>query len=347
MPFERRTAWLAALVLVVLLCYFAPNSNTVPLRQDDVPRMRVTVEIVFLPVVATTREGRHVTDLNSADFQVYEDGKQQEIAAFATTDEPVSVALLLDTSGSTEFQLNQIRAEAIRFLNLLRPEDAFAILSFADHVTLLEPFNIERKRNTDAIRQIRPGGLSAVYEAVWLAVEQVLKPEFGRKALVLFSDGVDNRSESVSKEETLKLARTSDIPIYCLYFDTDMDRYKRIPRLIDPLAPSGLFPGSPMTENPLDYGFSQAMQKKHPEYVAGREYLTRLSDNSGGVVVDARRMNDLGPAFGKIAAELRSQYTIGYYPKNMKHDGSFRSIEVKVTRPQVVARTKRGYYDAP
>jgi VWFA-related protein len=248
--------------------------------------------------------------------------------------------LTLDTSGSTEFQLDRIRQEAMRFVRLLRADDSIAIVSFADDVNLLEPFSLYHKKNPEILRKLKPGGLSAVYEAVWLSLEQVLKLEYGRKALVFFSDGVDNRSETVTEEETLDLARKTESTIYCIYFNTDTDRYKRIPQIIDPaMEPSGnpLVAQWPPMKIPRRRG-------KNPEYAAGREYLAKLAQYSGGLLVDASRIENLGAAFGRIAQELRSEYSIGYYPKNLKRDGMFRRVEVRTKRPGITARTKQGYY---
>ncbi len=333
-------AKLARIVVALSLCGFlypaADQTKEVTGSGDAGQAIRVQVEMVSLPVVVTSRDGSHIKDLKKENFRIFEDGVPQEIAGFAAVEEPISVALLLDTSGSTEFQLSRIQNEAIRFVKLLRADDSVALLSFADEVELLEPFSIYHKKDTDVLRKIRPGGLSAVYEAVWLSIEQVLKPEYGRKALVVLSDGVDTRSDTVSEEETLKLARETEATIYCIYFNTDEDRSKRMPPIIDPMLETfqrfplpGQWPG----------------HKKHPEYVAGREYLNNLATYSGGLLVDASRIENLGSAFRKIAEELWNQYSLGYYPKSLKHDSKFHKVTVTVDRPGLLARTKQGYFD--
>ena len=298
-------------------------------RSQDI---KVQVDMVSLPVVVTDAGGNHIRDLRKEDFQVFEDGIPQQIVGYAAVEEPISVALTLDTSGSTEFQLGRIRQEAMRFIRLLRDEDSAAIITFADEVTLLEPFNIYHKKNPDALRKLKPGGLSAVYEAVWLSIEQVLNLEYGRKALVFFSDGVDTRSETVTQEETLELARKTDVTIYCIYFNTNKDRNKRMPPIIDPLMAQW-----PPVRIPTGRG-------KKPEYAAGRGYMLQLAQYSGGTFVDASAIENLGAAFGRIAQELRSQYSIGYYPSDRAQDGRFRKLEVRVKRPGLTARTRQGYY---
>jgi Ca-activated chloride channel family protein len=335
-------AFLSALGTVVIWADLGGGASAAQKGEESVKgnqAIHVQVEMVSLPVVVTDRMGNHVRDLKKEDFQVFEDGVPQEIGGFAAVEEPISVALTLDTSGSTEFQLGRIRQEAVRFVNLLRQDDSIALISFADEVRLLEPFNIYHKKSTDSLRSLKPGGLSAVYEAVWLSLEQVLKLEYGRKALVLFSDGIDNRSETVTEQETLDLARKTEATIYCIYFNTSKDHYKRISTMFAPSLDSSRFASAAQwpPRIPIPKG-------KNPEYTAAQEYLLKLARYSGGILVDASRIGNLGAAFSRIAQELRSQYSIGYYPKNTKHDGAFRKVDVRVTRLDLTARTKEGYY---
>ncbi len=325
---------------VILLCFACLIFAQVPSEEtpaDDGSIIRVQVEMVSLPVVVTGRNGEYITDLAKEDFRVYEDGILQDIAAFAAVEEPISVALVLDTSNSTELQLTRIKNEAIRFARLLREDDGLAILSFDDQVILWEHFDIYRKKNPDVIHQIKPGGLSAVYEAVWVTLEQVLKQEYGRKAMVLFSDGKDTRSTTASKEETLQLARKTEATIYCIYFNTSQDRNRRRPRIFRPMMKSSQLRIS-LTQWPPIGG------NERSEDAAGLQYMLNLAKCSGGILVDATRADDLGSAFGKIAKELSSQYSLGYYPRNPDHDGRFHRVEVKITRPGLSARTKEGYY---
>jgi Ca-activated chloride channel family protein len=335
----KNAAMLAALLLCAFLCMAGGSVQKEVEPAGSSQAIKVQVDMVSLPVVVTDINGNHARDLKKEDFQVFEDGVQQDISGFAAVEEPVSVALTLDTSGSTEFQLGRIRQEAMRFVRLLRDDDSVAILSFADEVTLLEPFNIYHKKNPDVLRKLKSGGLSAVYEAVWLSIEQVLNHEFGRKALVFFSDGVDTRSETVSEAETLELARKTEATIYCVYFKTNKDRNKRMPPIIDPVRETAgpmLSPQWPPVRIPTG--------RKNPEYVAGKGYMMKLAEYSGGILVDASQIENLGAAFGRIAQELRSQYSVGYYPKNLKQDGRFRKVEVRINRAGLTARTRQGYY---
>jgi VWFA-related protein len=309
-----------------------------PKKPEDSQTIRVNVEMVSLPVVVTTQEGRRITDLKQEDFEVYEDGIKQEISGFGATDEPLEIALLIDTSGSTKAKLAIIQRAAIDFVNQLHPDDEVAIISFAKDVTLQQDFSIDRKKNEYGIKKTRPGGDTVVYEAVWLALEEILKPLKERKALVLFTDGVDTYSSKASEKETLELAKETRATIYCVYYNTEWDQNRRsttiggfptqtTPPIIDiePRPPIGMGSGS-----------------SSAEYEHGREYLSKLSEYSGGLYFDG--MTDLRAAFVSVAKELASQYSIGYYSNSVKNDGKFRKVEVKVNKPGLVARTKKGYY---
>ena len=326
---------------LILSIAASPGSEQQKKGKDD-QTIRVAVEMVSLPVVATTRDGQRITDLKKEDFQVYEEGVPQEISGFDSTDEPVTLVLALDTSGSTEMKLARIQNEAIRFVNLLHPDDSVAILSFAGDVSLLEDFSIDRDRNAYGIKETRPGGWTVLYEAVWLALEEVLKPIQERKALLLFTDGVDTASRKASMKETLELAKETRATIYSVYFNTERDMYSRRG---GPTVGGMPVPGLPpvIRTGPPIYG-PGGPGTSTGEYMMGRDYLTKLAEFSGGRVFDALQMDDLGPAFEQIAKELASQYSIGYYSTNSKRDGKFRKVEVRIKKPGLVARTKKGYY---
>jgi VWFA-related protein len=167
-------------------------------------------------------------------------------------------------------------------------------------------------------------------------LEEVLKPVKERKALVIFTDGVDTASRRASSKETIDLAKESQATIYSIYFNTENDVYtSRQPGTVGglplPLPPVVVSPGS------------RPPGSASSDYMQGKLYLTELADYSGGVLYDALKMEDLGPAFEEIARELASQYSIAYYSTNTKRDGKFRNVQVKVRRPGLVARTKKGY----
>jgi Ca-activated chloride channel homolog len=326
-------------VLILLPGLSAGQKPKTTADDDARVTIRADVDMVSLPVVVTNRMGKRITDLKQEDFQVFENGIQQEIAGFAATDEPVDVLLLLDTSGSTELQLAKIQNAAIDFVYQLHPDDEVAIMSFADDVTLQGDFTIDRKKNEYAIKKTRSGGWTVAYEAVWLALEEVLKPVKERKALVLFTDGVDTHSYKVSEKETLELAKETQSTIYSVYYNTESDQYRQ--RRSGPYSVPQLPPIIP-SPRPSIYGSPGGPGSSTDEYLIGREYLRKLSEYSGGVVFDG--MQDLTFVFSEVAKELASQYSIGYYSSDKKHDGKYRKVEVRMKKPDFVARTKKGYF---
>jgi Ca-activated chloride channel family protein len=331
----RFPAFIISIGLALVLSGFStePQSDKAPGRK---PRIKIAVDMVSLPVVVTDRAGRRITDLKKEDFEVFENGVRQEIAGFAATDEPVNVALMLDTSGSTEKKLGRIQNAAIDFVYRLHPDDEVAVISFAGDVTLQQDFTIDRRRNEYGIKKTRTGDSTVLYDAVWLALEEVLKPIQERKALVLFTDGVDYHSKSVSEHETMELAKETRATIYCVYYNTEPDQYNTWPGAT----------GDPTRLPPVINPYPPAQRRTAPvtpqEFQLGRAYLNQLAEFSGGLVFDG--MEDLGNAFDQVAKELANQYSIGYYSNNTKKDGKFRKVEIRMNKPGLVARTKKGYY---
>jgi Ca-activated chloride channel family protein len=328
---------LSPLCLVFFLIIAGSQDEQKP-GERAIPTIRAQVDMVSLPVVVTDREGRRITDLEKDDFRVFENDVPQEITGFAATDEPVNVALLLDTSGSTERELARIQNAAIDFVHQLHPDDEVAILSFADDVRLQYDFTIDRDKNEYGIKKTRPGGCTAAYEAVWLALEEVLKPIKERKALVFFTDGVDTCSRKASRKETLALAEETRATIYCVYYDTEESLFRNRRRSVTQFPPIVIDPFPPAGLPPTTRGTGSSPW----EYAQGRDYLDKLSEYSGGLVFDGRE--DLRETFAQVAKELASQYSIGYYSSNTKRDGKFREVKIKVNRAGLIARTKKGYY---
>jgi VWFA-related protein len=359
----NKPLWLSLMSIAFLSGF--PEERKAEKKAGESRTFHVEVDMVSLPVVVTDKMGRRITDLQKEDFQIYENGIQQEIAGFAATDEPINVALALDTSGSTERQLANIQNAAIDFVNKLHPDDEVAILSFANDVTLQQDFSIDRNKNDYGIKKTRSGGCTVEYEAVWLALEEVLKPVKERKALVLFTDGVDTCSSKAGLKETIELARETRATIYCVYYDTERDQPRRrsgfstggnLPQIT--INPSNTYPPNAYPPNafpPYAYPPDAYPPAIYPpgtlagsvgstltDYERGYSYLTQLAKDSGGMIFNG--MSDLRYAFQEVAKELSSQYSIGYYSNNQKHDGKFRRVEVRVKKPGLAARTKEGYY---
>jgi len=305
--------------------------------------IKVQVDLVSVNVVVSDSRGRYITGLRKEQFRLEEDKVEQSITHFSPVDAPFRLVLALDTSSSMREKLHRIQDEAIRFVEMLHPDDEVAVISFDDQVRWESSFSPDRKRIIRGIKSTRTGESTQVYEAVYLCLEKVLGKSESRKTLVLFSDGVDTASHTTSSRETIRLAEESDTLIYPIRFNTLYDLYHRGsspgvkvgPGLSVPL-PIPLPGGTGNTPYPSG--------RDEQAYQGAARYLRELADKTGGMVFNADTIEDLGSAFSKVAEELRNQYSIGYISSNTCRDGKFRKIKISTTQPEYVARARRGYY---
>lgn len=287
---------------------------------DDVIRVKTT--LVHSPVLVIGRDGKFVPNLRREDFQVFENGVRQEIAYFSPVDNPFTVALLIDTSRSTVFNLQDIKDAALAFVDKMRPRDRALVVSFSDDYNVLAEPTSDRETLRLAIASIRPGGASRVYDAVDSLLARLDRIE-GRTAVVLFSDGVDNDSKGASVESTLRRVERSETLIYPVQFST-YDRMKSRTPAQSNLALEGT-------------GFSEQ------DYLRAGAYLRRLADTTNTGVYPAAEIIDLDKAIASIVDELHNEYTIGYYPRTAGQPGEQRRVEVRVNRPQLAVRARTGY----
>ena len=311
-----------------------PNGETV---EGDV--IRFDTALVTVPVSVMDRNGRYVPLLRREQFRLEENGVEQKIAYFATTDSPFSVVLLIDTSGSTQFRLEDIQKAATDFVDKLKPTDSVMVMSFDDRILVQCKATTDRETIYKAIRRTRTGGGTRLYDAV----EDILKKELatipGRKAVVLFTDGVDTTSHHSSYDGTIRLAAESDAPIYSVDYDTSgmFGGGGGLPipggrgTVIGlPFPMPGRMPGTTRGSMPGDYRRAVA-------------YLHELSDNTGGRFYSGDSMFGIGQAFTWIAEELGRQYSLGYYPTTPGKDGERRQIKVKVTEADLVVKSRDSY----
>jgi len=306
-------AYVAASVLVGLV-------HGQEINPDDV--IRVKTSLVNSPVLVIGRDGKFVPNLRREDFQVFENGVKQEIAYFAPVDNPFTVALLIDTSRSTIFNLADIQHAALAFVDQMRPRDRAVVVSFSDDFNVLTEATSDHETLRRAIGSIRPGGGSRVYDAIDSLIEEMNRIE-GRTALILFSDGVDNDSQRATLESTLRKAERSDTLIYPVQFST-YDRMKSRAPAQSKLPAEGT-------------GFSEQ------DYRRAGAYLRRLADTTSTGVYPAAEISDLDHAISSIVDELHNEYSIGYYPSHRGRTGEQRRVEVRVNRPQLVVRARTGY----
>ena len=181
--------------------------------------MRVNTSLVTIPVSIMDRNGRYIPDLRKEDFRIFEDGAEQEVAYFGAIEQPFTVALLLDTSGSTEFKIEEIQDAAIAFVDQLRPEDSVMVIEFDDSIDVLSEPTGDRRQLRNAIRRARSGGGTRLYDAVDFTIQRLNRIK-GRKAIVLFTDGVDTTSRKASYESNVEDAEELDAIVYPVQYDT-------------------------------------------------------------------------------------------------------------------------------
>lgn len=295
----------------------AGNAEPSPDLQDD-EVIRVETNLVTIPVSVFDRNGLYVSDLKKEDFRIFEDGKEQEIAYFATTEQPFTVVLLIDTSPSTEFKIKEIQDAAIAFVDQLNPQDSVIVIEFNYNVRVLTEATTDRQKIYKAIRRADFGGGTSLYDAVDFTLRKRLSKISGRKAIVLFTDGVDTTSRT-SYDRSLREAEESDTIIFPIYYNTFFDNQRRI-------------------------GFPPMRGTSRQEYALGRQYLKDLADSTGGRIFNAENTPvGLIRAFESIAEELRRQYSIGYIPSETGQAGQRKQIKVRVNRPNLIIRARDSY----
>jgi VWFA-related protein len=302
---------------------------------DKTHTIKVRTTLVSVPVIATDINGKYVSGLTHNDLRVYEEGVEQEIDAISSESAAFQTALLLDTSRSTSFARSDIETAAAEFVDGLRSDDALMVVSVGNRV------NIDSELATDKDllhRAIKEAGARAgqpyfgsdikrrfmdstrgtgtrLYDAIDMTLTERMKSMRGRKAMLLFTDGIDIGSRLANAASTLARIEESDVIVYVLRYNTP------VPKTEDREAREG---------------WTAALQY-------GREYLQQITGNSGGRILDPSTIPTLHEAFSTIAEELRNQYTLYYYPSNPSNDGSFRRIRVTVEKPGVKLRFRSGY----
>jgi VWFA-related protein len=307
--------------------------------------LRVDTSLVTLPVSVMDRYGRYIPNLRRQDFRIYDQGVEQKIAYFATVDQPFTVALIIDTSDSTHFKIDEIQNAAISFVNLLQPQDRVMVVTFDDSIKVLSEPTSDREALTRAIRKTRTGGGTRLYDAVEMVLKKKLSTISGRKAIVLFTDGVDTTSHSASYSSTVRQAQESDGAIYTVAYDTSRDGFpgsQGIP------MPGGIgnigigIPGWP-GGNGGRGGYPGGGGANTPEYRLAVQYLHELADTSGGQYFRGDTLSDVSSAFAEVAETLRRQYSLGYYPRPVGAAGQVRQVKVRVNQPNLVVKTRDSY----
>jgi Ca-activated chloride channel family protein len=274
-------------------------------------RIRSGVELVSLNVTVTDGSGKYITDLAEAEFEVYEDGAKQKLTFFSRTQQPISLALLLDTSASMDERMGIAQEAAIGFARQLHKEDQAEVVDFDSQVRILQSFTNDSATLEKAIRQTTPNGSTSLYNAIYISLKELKKvratssADIRRQAIVLLSDG-DDTSSLIEFEEVLDLAKRSETAIYSIG---------------------------------LRQGEIGRREFKEAEFV-----LKQLANETGGRAYFVSDARELPKIYQAIWDELSSQYSIAYSSANTKRDGAWRRVQVRLVRPNAIARTKLGYY---
>lgn len=271
--------------------------------------LKMNVDMVLVPVTVTDPMNRLVTGLEQADFQIYENNGQQTIRTFACEDAPVSIGIIFDLSGSMSSKLVRARESIVQFIKTANPQDEFFVIGFNDRPELIEDFTNSVEDIQARLATVRSGHRTALLDAIYYGLTKMKLATHDRKALLIVSDGGDNRSR-YTEGEVRSQVRESDVEIYSI-------------GIFDPYAPT-------------------------PEERTGPLLLNELSEQTGGRLFRVDDLAEMGDIAEKISTELRNQYVIGYRPKDLNRDGKWRKVKVKLNPPQglppLTVHARTGYY---
>jgi VWFA-related protein len=297
-----------------------------------------------MPVSVIDRDGRFISGLQQNDFRIFENGVEQKVGYFQSVEQPFTVILMIDVSPSTEFQIDEIHAGAMAFVNELRPADKVMVIAFDDSVRVLcRPTN-DRRVLREAISQAQFGDGTSLYEAVDHVINRELVNIQGRKAVVIFTDGVDTTSRRADYQSTIADVEEVDALFYPIRYGTERS-YGRV-------RGGGYGNDDDADDSWIGLILGQRRSQRRSrgaagtspeEYAIGRRYLEALAQNSGGRKFEADSTYNLEAAFSGIAEELRRQYSLGYYPDKAGAIGERRQIRVRVNRPNVIVKAKNTY----
>ena len=341
-----------------------PLADSTPVTVDENGTIKMDTSLVTIPVSVMDRDGKFVPFLKKRDFRIYEDGVEQDIESFNSVETPFHVALVLDTSNSTLFKFDDIQDAAFAFIKQLRRDDQVMVVSFDSKVRFHCDFTSDYDELRRAIEETRISGSTKLYEAVDKVVDR-LETIQGRKAIVLFTDGVDTASRRANYRNTVEKVEESGAIVYPIKYDTEGDQqggsYGPTTNSWpwpNPSPPSGRrrWPFSPLAgqlstkwQSP-QWRFSQWPGRApssgggtSDEYRRAARYLQELADRSGGRLYDGDTLYSVTQAFSMIAEELRHQYSLSYYPANSKKDGAYRRVKVRIEKQGMIVRSREGY----
>jgi VWFA-related protein len=322
-----------------------------------VAQLRVDVRLVNVVATVTDDRGRYVDGLMASDFKLSEDGIAQQISHFSTSnDQPVSVGIVLDSSGSMERKMATAIRAVDRFVRNIHLDDDIFLMSFADSVKVRQDFTSNRDKLWDALEKVKPAGGTSLYDALIQATDKIRKGKHPKKAILLISDGVDTSSEH-DYSVTRLAVRESEVLVYVLGIAADPGvRGPMSERNPPPIFGGGSPGGIPLPSPIPGVGLPGTIPLPGPgrRQVPGgpnmdtvdMRVLNTFAHESGGkawlITPDSRR-NRLQDALDEISDELRNQYSLGYYPSHALNDGKWHRIELTLKDLDYNIRYKQDY----
>jgi len=291
----------------------SPNSSiadSASLKLRSRPLVK-DVDLVLVPVSVTDSWNRNVMGLRRENFTILQGGQSQPIRHFSRDDSPISLCIVFDTSKSMKGKMEKARQAVEEFVNAAGPGDEFSLISFSDHPSLLVDFDEPVDHVMEKLAMLEPAGRTALYDAIYMGVNEMKHASNPRRALVVISDGDDNRSRYTAREST-EMVMESDLQVYTL----------------------GIYQGLFLFAGPED--------------TAGARFLQKLSDHSGGAAVILSDTSKVEGAARRLNLEMRNRYLLGYRPADVAHDGKWHSIKITLS-PETATSTfhvaaKTGYY---
>ena len=306
-----------------------PPPSRKPKEEDEV--ITVETNLVTTPVSVMDCNGRFIPGLKKKDFKIFENGVPQTITYFQSEEQPFTVVLMIDTSPSTKYHIDEIHFAALTFVNQLRPADKVMVVAFDQRTKILCEPTSARATLYAAIYKAQFGSGTSLYDAVDAVASLELVNTPGRKAVVLFTDGVDTTSRRANYQSTIAAVEEVDALFYPI-------RYNTLQRGATPQIAqlSGM-------QLPPDLIMRLGRGQSPAEYEKGREYLEALAANSGGRMFEAETVTNLETSFSGVAEELRRRYSVGYYGNTDSVPGERKQIKIQVARPRAVVRAKTNY----
>jgi len=323
-----RTFWLTLLAVCPVVAAY-----TQPQGQQKAPTFSVSVDLIKVPITVLDEQGGSVTDLRTSDFRLYEDGRSQPIRSLSMDTNPVSVVLLIDSSGTVEKELKQIKEAAEGFAEALSRGDRISVITFADEVDELLDWTEDTKLVRKALRKIESGLRTSLYDAMFQAAQEKMSAIDGRKAIILFTDFLNNQSVT-SYQDAVRAIVQSQASLYIVsktvMVRQDATRQRRVVILNDIYR--RLFPDS----NYIDEFFA----KKEAE-------MTDLAEKTGGRCYFPANYNQIKGVYRQVAAELKSQYFITYISEQTMVPNTYHRITVEYLPPASRLIYRKGYYYKP